>query len=157
MRIILAFAALLIGACPAFAHKLHVDARVAGDQVRVEAYYDDDTPAQQAKIAVLKNDVVIAEGRTDDKGVWTCAKPPAGTYTVRAENLGHAAKETLVLADTVAGPPPPQLSAADDSNSMPPSDRESRTATPWRRLGLGLGLIAGVTLVSLLLRRRGKS
>ena len=101
MRFPHCFAALavLIGASPLYAHRLLVDPKVEGDQLRVEVYYDDDTPAQDAKVTVRRGDTLIAEGRTDEKGVWTCPKPAPGSYAIRAESTGHVAKKTLVIPD----------------------------------------------------------
>jgi hypothetical protein len=134
---------LLIGASPAFAHKLYVDPTIVGDRLRVEVYYDDDTPAQDAKVTVLFGDEKLATGKTDEKGVWTWPKPGPGTYLVRAESLGHAAKETVVIPDPAADPPP----------AAPPESRPSRTRTPWRNLALGLGVIGGAVLLGRVLRR----
>jgi hypothetical protein len=137
-------ALLLAGTSPAFAHRLHVDVKTTGDQVRVETYYDDDTPAQEAKITVRLGDRPVAEGRTDEKGVWTCAKPAPGTYLVRAESVGHAAKETLVV-EPGAHPP----AAAPTSTH----ERARRTHTPWGRLAVGLAVIGGLWLAWAFSRR----
>jgi nickel transport protein len=144
MRLSITVVALLVLSSSAFAHKLHVDARVDGDLVRVEAYHDDDTPAQEAKITVLDGEKLIAEGRTDDKGVWTFAKPGPGSYLVRAASVGHAAKTRL---DIAAAPSPPPI----------PNQRKEVTNTPWRRIGMGLGIILGVSIVGLILRRSGSA
>jgi nickel transport protein len=141
MRSSLPLLVVLIGAAPAFAHKLHVDPTIVGDRLRVEVYYDDDTPAQKAKVTVFFGDEQLATGKTDDKGVWTCPAPGPGTYLVRAESLGHAAKEAVVIPDPAAEPLPA------------PESRAVRTRPPWRNLALGLGLIGGVVLLSRLLRR----
>jgi len=147
MRFRHCFAALavLIGASPLYAHRLLVDPKIEGAQLRVEVYYDDDTPAQDAKVTVRAGDTLVAEGRTDEKGVWTCPKPAPGFYAIRAESTGHVAKKTLVIPDPSAQPEP--------SPPPPKDDSESATRTPWRRLGLGVGLIAGVALMTLVLRR----
>jgi hypothetical protein len=74
-----------------------LDCRVKGDRVHVEAFYDD-TPAQQAKIFVEnERKQIVAEGRTDERGLWSCPLPMPGNYTVRAESVGHATRETLVV------------------------------------------------------------
>src|SRR5947209_1655669 len=52
MRTSLAIVVLLLAASPALAHRLHVEPRLAGDVVRVEAFYDDGTPAEDAKITL---------------------------------------------------------------------------------------------------------
>ena len=75
MRSSLPVLVLLIGAAPAFAHKLYVDPTLVGDRLRVEVYYDDDTPAQDAQVTVLFGDENLATGRTDEKGVWSCPAP----------------------------------------------------------------------------------
>src|SRR5262245_13880228 len=141
MRITIAIAALLTLASPAFAHRLLFDYKVDGAELRVEAYYDDDTPAQQTKVIISFEGTTVAEGRTDDRGVWTCPKPSAGTYSLRIEGVGHATKGTLEIRDQPA--PAPEL-----------DDRAARTSTPWRRIGLGIGIIAGVTILSYVLRKR---
>jgi hypothetical protein len=141
MRSSLPVLVLLIGAAPAFAHKLYVDPTLVGDRLRVEVYYDDDTPAQDAQVTVLFGDENLATGRTDEKGVWSCPAPGPGTYLVRAESLGHAAKETVVIPDPAAEPLPP------------PESRSARTRTPWRNLALGIGLIGGAVLLARVLRR----
>ena len=137
-------AALLAWSSPAFAHRLHVEARLTeNDQLRVEAYYDDDTPAQDARVTIRLGEQLVAEGKTDDKGVWTCPRPEPGTYTVRAQTAGHGATTTLEVPQptAIAAPPP-----SDD-------DRASRTRTPWGRLAAGLAIIGGLWLAARLTRR----
>ena len=141
---LLAATVLLAGSSPAFAHRLHVVAKVTGEQVRVEAFYDDDTPAQEAKVTVALGEQTVAEGRTDEKGVWTFARPAPGTYTVRAESAGHAAKETLVAAG------PDRVPAAEPTAA---DERARQTRTPWARLAAGLTVIAGLWVAWLISRR----
>ena len=69
MRTIITIAVTLLATSPALAHRLNVRAKVIGDQVRVEAFYDDDTPGQEAKVTLKLGDELVAEGLTDDKGV----------------------------------------------------------------------------------------
>jgi hypothetical protein len=142
---LLILACLLAGTSPAFAHRLHVDPKLAGDQVRVEAFYDDGTPAQEAKVTITLGEQTIAEGRTDEKGVWTCAKPAPGTYLVRAESVGHAAKDTLIVPEPDQ-PPPTEPTASTDG-------RARRTQTPWGRLAAGLAVIGGLWVAWIISRR----
>jgi hypothetical protein len=145
MRVSIAAITLIaLGATPAFAHKLCVEAKPRTDHVHVEAYYDDDTPAQEAKITIHKGDAVVAEGRTDEKGVWTCMLPP-GHYTVRAETLGHAAKETFDVPERVEEVAQP----SDDQ-------RAENTQFPIWRVVLGLGIIAAATTILYALRHRAR-
>ena len=133
---------LLAGAGPAFGHKLIVDPTPVGERLRVEAYYEDDTPAQSARVTVIIDGKTVAEGQTDDKGVWTCPKPAPGTYTVRVVDHGHAGKETVVIPDPNASPP---VVTAD--LGPPTEERSEKTRTPWGRLAIGLAVIAGLTLL----------
>jgi hypothetical protein len=141
---ILAATLLLAGTSPALAHRLHSDVKLTADQLRVEAYYADDTPAQEAKVTVVRGDEVIAQGRTDEKGVWNCPRPEPGSYTVRVLSAGHAADPaTIVVPDSEAAP------VADPGTD----DRESRTRSPWAGLGVGLGVIAGLGVAWMVARR----
>jgi hypothetical protein len=143
---------VLLGATsPALAHRLHVDPTIVGNELRVEAFYEDDTPAPDATVTVRMGDATVAQGRTDEKGVWTCPKPAGGTYTVRAESVGHAATETIVIpeAEPGAGQPPPGI-MSDDSTS---ASRKAKTRTPWRNLALGVGLL-GTACVAWLINRK---
>jgi nickel transport protein len=145
----LAIACSFLVATPAFAHKLIVDAAPKGDRLRVEAYYEDDTPADDAKVTVLQGDTVVAEGKTDDRGVWSCPLPPPGTYQVKVLSVGHVGRTTV----PVEGP----ASGTADSGSdqvLNPEKRAEDTRTPWNRLGLGVGLILGLALAWWLIRRK---
>jgi nickel transport protein len=154
MRFSLAVAVVIVLASPAFAHKLELVAQQVGDQLRVEAFYADDTPAQEAKVTVSIEGKVVADGRTDEKGVWTCPKPGPGTYSVRVESVGHAAKETVVIADAAGASNPTSPVIEPDSTPLPDSgDRSAKFATLWPRIALGLGLIVGVSFLSYVLRK----
>jgi hypothetical protein len=139
-RSLIALGGICLSASPIFAHKLLLDCRLRDDRLRVEAFYDDDTPAQNAKI-VVENDrkQVVAKGLTDEKGCWNCAVPTSGEYTVRAESIGHAAKETLAIKE----------SALDNSRSIerkissePAATRDEKTAMPWVSITIGLAMLA---------------
>lgn len=147
MRFVLPLAFLFVLPAIASAHAIGLDARIVGDKVRVEVYYDDDTPAGDAKVEVLDGEkALVAEGKTDEKGVWTFAKPKAGKYAVRVDaGDGHAAKTTITI---------PGEAAESQSLGDGPS-RESFTG--WQRLaftGVGLAIIAGLTAALRLVRRR---
>ena len=97
---LVAFGSLLFLSLPAYAHKLLIEARVDGDRVRFEAYFDDDTPAQDARLLVENaKQEIVAEGKTDERGVWNCPLPAPGKYLVRADLLGHQAKRDLLIGD----------------------------------------------------------
>jgi hypothetical protein len=145
MRAFLTIAVALFVASPALAHRLHVRAKVIGVQVRVEAFYDDDTPGQEAKVTLKLGEQLVAEGQTDDKGVWTGPRPKPGSYVVRAETLGHADKTTLDV---------PELEQTPAVVEPPPAEEpRPRTHTPWGRLAVGLGVIGGLWLAWRIARR----
>jgi hypothetical protein len=145
MRTVLAATVLLLAAGPAFAHRLNVKPTVVGDQLRVEAYYDDDTPSQEAKVTLTRDGELVASGRTDEKGIWTTPRPKAGTYVVRAESVGHAAKDSFEVTE-----PEPTAAPAVEP---PPAEPTHHTPTPWRELATGLGIIAGLWVVWQIARR----
>jgi hypothetical protein len=144
MRLLIVATVLLAGSSPAFAHHLLSKATLVGDRLRVEAYYDDDTPAQEARVTVRVDARVVVEGRTDEKGVWTCPRPEPGTYTVRVVSVGHAAEPTTLVVNEREPTPP-----ADPA----PDDRARRTHTPWGRLAAGLAVIGGLWVAWLISRR----
>lgn len=132
-----ALAALLLAAAPAAAHQLALDCRVAEGKLRVEAYYvtPQKPPAAGATVVVAKETgEVVAEGKTDDRGLWSCPAPPDGKYVVRVKTLGHDAEEALA----VGAPAPPK----------------EEPGVPWPRVGLGLAIIALLFTGVWLARRR---
>lgn len=99
-------AALLLDRNEASAHDMTVTARVIGekqDQVRIEAGFDDDTPASEAVVRV-RNEVgrEVATGKLDDKGVWIFPRPGPGKYTIRVEYIGHDRELVLELPEDPA-------------------------------------------------------
>jgi hypothetical protein len=111
--------------------------KLVGNIVRVEAYFSDDTPAIDALI-VVRNDrqETVVQGRTDDRGVWTFARPAAGHYEVAVDaGAGHRAKQQLAVPQLPAEPENREIAAGDG----PPRDEFTRV--PWLRLALGLTLI----------------
>lgn len=139
-------AAVLVLLLPAVAaaHAIGLDVKPAGETVRVEAYYDDDTPARGAKVWVEdESKAVIVEGRTDEHGVWTFPKLAPGRYAVRVDaGDGHAAKRPLTVGDD------PSASLSDGPS------RESFTGPRrWFLAGVGVAAIAGLTLLLRLARR----
>src|SRR5262245_22398469 len=74
----------------ALAHDLRATVRLPGDAVVVLAYFDDDTPAEGAKVVITDaagNDV--ASGKADDKGLCRLPKLGPGKYRAVVESAGH--------------------------------------------------------------------
>jgi hypothetical protein len=151
MRSSLPLLVLLLATRAAFAHNLMTDPRMAGGQLRVEVFYDDGTPAQDAQVTVRSGDDKVAEGRTDEKGVWVWEAPVPGKYTVHGQSLGHASRpEAVEIKQAELAPPARTADAAAPPES---ASRAARTRTPWRNLALGLGLIGAAVVFARLFRR----
>lgn len=140
-------------------HAVDVQCKVQGEHLVIEAYYDDDTPAQEAKVEVVDAaGTVVASGRTDDKGVLRLARPGHGTYTVRVDaGAGHRVKKSMTIGAAGVAPTPTATSPTPPSVivSEGPS-REEATQFPWLRVGLGLGLIGVVCAVLWVRAQSGK-
>jgi hypothetical protein len=151
----------------ASAHALHVDCKLRGDKVHLEAYFDDDTAAAKAKVQVVNvGQEVVADGVTDQEGRWTFATPPPGKYEVRVDaGAGHRAKKAIEV------PPPPSNPAALESETSstskeaivpdgPDGSRLEITRTPWLKVAIGLIIIGGLSgafLLASMMRKNGKA
>ena len=123
------------------AHDLRAVVTVA-EAVRVEAFFDDETPAESAEVQVTDAaGAVVATGKTDERGVWTFPCPVPGQYTLAVKSIGHG----TTVAFTVAG--------TQEAPVAFTGQRLNKTVA----LTLGVGLLLGISAVSWLrLRRRVK-
>src|SRR5262245_20681084 len=141
----------LLTAGPVRAHALGAEARIRGNQVRVEAYYEDDPPAGAARVTVQDaSRKVVAEGRTDEKGIWSFPRPAAGHYRLVVDaGAGH--RKQLVLdipvADVSPSEPSDQTALEQTPTVSVGPTREEFTRTPWLKIGLGLGAIGLLSAV----------
>ena len=130
----------------ASAHAVGVEAKLRGNTVHVEVYYDDDTPAASASVVVEdETGKVVIEGTTDNKGEWDFPTPPAGKYRVKVDaGAGHGAKTTITI------PPGSTLPIATPVDAEIISTGPSRSIFTgperWLMMALGLGLIAAATV-----------
>ncbi len=140
--------AAVFGAVPrAAAHALGADCRVQAGRVELEAYYDDDTPAREAKVRVHDDGgQVVADGRTDAEGRWSFARPAPGHYRV-VVNAGAGHRKELGV--TIPGPAETAPAVAVSAEPT----RAEFTRFPWLKLGIGLAVIGGVAAAFLLSRR----
>jgi hypothetical protein len=138
-RFLPAVLVLLALSTSARAHDLQAKVMVDADRVRVEAYFQtlsDESPAEQATVKLLDAaGAVVHAGKADDRGIWTCPRPPAGQYVVVAEEPGHRAEVKVTVPET-----------GTTEYRLPRLD-------PRLGLAIGLGLIAVVTLALVRLRR----
>ena len=147
----------------ASAHALGAECKLVGDRVALEAYYDDDSPADGARVRVEDGGKqVVTEGRTDARGGWSMPRPGPGRYTVVVDaGVGHRtqlaftipAPQSTSTPDAVA-PPEPAVTISEDRT------RQEFTAFPWLKLAIGLAVLGGLSaafLVSRRLQRPGPS
>ncbi len=144
-RLFLGLVALGVVAPTARAHAVGLECRIQGAQLEITAFYDDDSPAVRARVRVLDGDREIAAGLTDEKGVWSCACPPPGHYSVKLDaGAGHRAEHTIAVPSSVASP----AATAPAIGNGP--TRQDFTRFPWERLLLGLLAILALAAAFLL-------
>ncbi len=147
---VLAVSVLLAAARPAWAHALGVECRLRGSRVEVEAFFDDDTPAQDARVLVTDaTKKTVAQGRTDENGRWSFAVPGPGDYLVQVDaGAGHSKRAKMTVP-----------AASENAQVAPISEgptRQEFTRFPVERVALGLGLLGvGGWAAWFVLRRRG--
>lgn len=151
-RVCIVLAAVLLNPPSAWAHALGAECSLRGGKVHVEAFYDDDTPAQFALVEV-RDDAkkLIAKGKTDAKGLWSFEAPPPGKYEVFVNaGGGHAVEKSLTVPEDL---PPP----TEDAPKVVVSDGPTRaefTGFPFIKIGIALGALALFAIAFLIARRR---
>jgi hypothetical protein len=91
-RLLVVLAAAIIVGAPAraLAHDLKATVKVLPEAVVVEAGFDDDTPAEGARVIILDaTGTEAAAGTTDERGVCRLLALSPGKYTARVESTGH--------------------------------------------------------------------
>jgi hypothetical protein len=130
--LLLALFALSAAPLPARAHAVGMACRIEGPHIVVEAFYDDDSPAVRAKVRVLDGSQEVGNGLTDEKGVWSFARPAPGHYSVQLDaGAGHRATQTIKVPPVAESPATPHALGNGAS-------RQEFTRFPWDRLLLGL-------------------
>src|SRR4051812_30615600 len=96
---LIAVGVVLGTAAPGFAHKLGAEAKLVGNRIEVEAYFDDNTPAAGARVIALDAaERTVADGRTDERGRWQFPKPDSGLYRLVVDaGAGHRAEVPLTI------------------------------------------------------------
>jgi len=114
----------------AAAHDLGAEFTVAGDRVRVVAYYDDDVAAADASVVVLdQSENELHRGNTDAKGAWTFPRPTPAIYLVKID-AGQGHLKTVLLTITA------------DGKAMTPEPRRAQfTRSRFPQLLLGIAII----------------
>ncbi len=153
-RILPAFLVLAISPAFVHAHALGVDCKLKDGKVHVEAFYDDDSAAHDAKVQVLDaTEKVVAKGMTDKKGLWSFDAPEPGKYVVHVDaGAGHRAKKTIEI--------PTAAPRATDETVSVGATRAEFTSFPWLKVGIGLGAIgtlSGGFFLASLFRKGGRA
>lgn len=143
--------AVLLMVSHAAAHAIDGRWRIRADKLEVRAFFDDDSPAEDAKVRVLDLEAKqVQEGKTDADGLCVLPLPPAGEYHIVIDaGAGH--RKTIEIRVPAAGYP--AGSSADDyfGPDQPTSQR-------WLKAGIGIGVIGVLALAAwVALRRSGKS
>ncbi len=129
---------LLASGSTASAHALGAECTIQGERVVVEAFFSDNTSAQDAVVTIYNNGKrAIARGTTDADGRWSFPVPPAGRYDVVVEaGMGHRAEVSFIVN-------PDSRSAPESTRvaSQGPT-RSEFTRLPWERVLCGLSVIA---------------
>lgn len=138
--IVALFFLLLIPAI-SWAHGIGLEVRLAGTQVTLEAFYDDNTPVAEAKTRLLNLEGgVLREGQTNSQGAWTFPSPPVGKYKVevRTED-GHFSRTTIAIPEQTGTQA--DGSAPGDVVSEGQSREERTGIRKWAKAIIGLLVI----------------
>jgi hypothetical protein len=138
----LASLAVIFGASELTPHGLYAHVELRNGQVHLESWFDDDTPAQQAKVKIIAGGHTLREGLTDDKGVWTTERLPPGKYQIQVDaGAGHRKELTF------------EMPADASAHTAGPTKNEVREQH-WIGILLGLAVVLGLVLVAKRLLRR---
>ena len=115
------------------AHAVDMDWKQVGGKIEVEAFFDDDTPALEARVQILDDQkTVLASAVTDAKGRCVLIAPNPGKYRLVLDaGAGHRKERSITI---VASEPVADAEAT--------SRRADFTRIPWERALIGLGVIA---------------
>jgi hypothetical protein len=140
--LLLALAAVALSPAAARAHDLRLVVKLPADEptvVVLEAGFDDDAPAEAATVTLIDAEqYIIAEGKTDERGVCRLPRPAPGKYTAKAVAIGHRDRVPF----EVVGPAPATAAAPDAAPTEYRGWRPDQTLGLWAGVG-GLLLASG--------------
>ncbi|MDR2727397.1 MAG: hypothetical protein LBC10_05350 [Deltaproteobacteria bacterium] len=125
---------------PAQAHGVYIFAWLDGDRVCSESYFAKKSRVRDAAVSARDAaGAVLAEGRTDEAGLW-CFPAPAAQDLVLTINAGQGHQAEFVLpAKAFAGATP---QSAPCRQSL--AERDAYSGPAWRDILGGLGWIVGL-------------
>lgn len=149
---------------PLAARELEGSVSVAGNVVKVQVNYDDQTPATGARISLIDaKHHVIATGHINAEGRWAHDLSQAGSYEVRID-AGSSDGEKIempfsISPNAVPDPAPPASGLLPCC--QPPKSQAARPVEtsrfPWLSVVMGLGLIGGSGVVFWMSRSRHRA
>ncbi|MCI0683562.1 MAG: hypothetical protein L0Y71_15770 [Gemmataceae bacterium] len=151
---------LIVALVPAgaAAHGIDLEWKQIGERVTVEAFFDDDTPARDARVQILDaQKAVVASGKTDAQGKCSLPTPKPGKYQIVVDaGAGHRKQRPFTIGTPSPTLPVPTAPADPPSSSVTSggANRQEVTRFPWERAAIGCGVIAAL-LGAWRLTRRG--
>jgi hypothetical protein len=137
------------------AHKLMVSAVLEGNDLKVQAFFPDGSPAQEIPVTAAPADgSPPLTGQTDAQGYCRFTGIRPGTYLVAAgDPLGHRGETKVVIPGAAAPAPQAPAEAAPGAGSASPSPAAyAGEPLPWTNILAGLGFIFGLAAFVMVLK-----
>jgi len=117
-------------------HTLCAKVEIQGTNLRIEAWFDNETPADGAKVKLLSNKKTLHEVVTDERGLCSIPAPGAGNYTIDVNaGGGHRTEITFTIEAAV-------------EEQTAGADKESVFQRRWLGAVMGLVIIVAMTLAA---------
>ena len=138
----------------ALAHALGVEVRLKNNQIHIEVFFHDDSPAP-GSLVTIENEAgeKILSEKTDKEGKLQAPAPLPGKYKVLVnDGAGHLSSTSIII---------PKTNSAETNNenlliSKSP-DRNQFIQTPWLGIAVGLATIAVLGFIASRLYQNPKS
>ncbi len=138
----------------ALAHAMGVEVRLKNNQIYIETFFHDDSPASNALVTIENEagEKILSE-KTDKEGKLQAPVPLPGKYKILVnDGAGHLSSTPLII---------PKLNPADTKNqnilvSKSP-DRNQFLQTHWLGIVVGLATIAALGFIASRLYQNPKS
>lgn len=153
----LIFAALVMFALlpsQVLAHAMGIEARLRNNQIYIEAFFHDDSPASGALVTIENEagEKILSE-KTDKEGKLQAPAPLPGKYKILVnDGAGHLSSTPFII---------PKINPSETNNqnllvSKSP-DRNQFIQTPWLGIVVGLATIALLGFITSRLYQNPKS
>jgi hypothetical protein len=129
------FLAILLSLSP-LPHNLCAKVDIQGTNLRIEAWFDNETPADNAKVKLITNKKTLQEAVTDERGLCSIPAPGAGNYTIEV-NAGGGHRTAITFT----------IEAAVEEQTVG-ADKESVFQRRWLGAVIGLVIILAMTFAA---------